>query len=171
MSTELFFWYGLALKMVMTATIVVIASVAVERSGPFIGALIAALPTAAGAAYILLAIEHPPAFIGASAIGSLAAGAAVAIFALSYTVLAQRHGVVLQHRGRDAHLACRRRRLAIGRLDAGERSRAQRARLRVPSRLSARYRDRDGAARKKLKRTALRHPAAGADRRGGGRRS
>jgi uncharacterized membrane protein (GlpM family) len=95
MSPELLFWYGLALKMVMTATIVVIASVAVERSGPFIGALIAALPTAAGAAYILLAIEHPPAFIGASAIGSLAAGAAVAVFALSYTVLAQRHGVVL----------------------------------------------------------------------------
>ena len=55
MSPELFFWYGLALKMVMTATIVVIASVAVERSGPFTGALIAALPTAAGAAYIILA--------------------------------------------------------------------------------------------------------------------
>src|SRR6266508_4657304 len=81
--------------MVMTATIVVIASVAVERSGAFIGALIAALPTAAGAAYIILAIEHPPAFIGASAVGSLAANAAVAIFALAYAVLAQRHGIVL----------------------------------------------------------------------------
>ena len=42
----------------MTATIVVAASVLVERSGPFIGALIAALPTAAGAVYIILAIEH-----------------------------------------------------------------------------------------------------------------
>ena len=81
--------------MVMTATIVVIASVAVERSGPFIGALIAALPTAASAAYIILAIEHPPAFIGASAIGSLAANAAVAIFTLAYAALAQRHGIVL----------------------------------------------------------------------------
>src|SRR5499426_1277072 len=89
------FWYGLVLKMAMTATIVVVTSVAVERSGPFIGALIAALPTAAGAAYILLAIEHPPAFIAASAVGSLAAGAAVAIFALTYTLLAQRHGIVL----------------------------------------------------------------------------
>jgi uncharacterized membrane protein (GlpM family) len=95
MSPELLFWYGLALKMAMTAVIVVTASVAVERSGPFIGALIAALPTAAGAAYILLAIEHPPAFIAASAVGSLAAGAAVAIFALTYTLLAQRHGIVL----------------------------------------------------------------------------
>ena len=49
------FWYGLALKMAMTAIVVVITSVAVERSGPFVGALIAALPTAAGAAYIILA--------------------------------------------------------------------------------------------------------------------
>lgn len=89
------FWYELALKMAMTATIVVLASVAVERSGPFIGALIAALPTAASAAYIILALEHPPAFIAASAIGSLAANAAVAVFALAYAVLAQRHGIAL----------------------------------------------------------------------------
>jgi hypothetical protein len=95
MSPDPIFWYGLALKMAMTATIVVAASVAVERSGPFIGALIAALPTAAGAAYIILAIEHPPAFIAASAVGSLAADAAVAIFALAYAMLAQRHGIVL----------------------------------------------------------------------------
>ena len=95
MSPDPLFWYGLALKMAMTATIVVLASVAVERSGPFIGALIAALPTAASAAYIILALEHPPAFIAASAIGSLAANAAVAVFALAYAVLAQRHGIVL----------------------------------------------------------------------------
>ncbi|MGE0036253.1 MAG: hypothetical protein AB7S93_11505 [Xanthobacteraceae bacterium] len=95
MPVEVAFWYGLLLKMVMTASIVVIASIAVERSGPFIGALIAALPTAAGAAYIILALEHPPEFIAASAIGSLAAGAAVSIFALTYTILAQRHGLVL----------------------------------------------------------------------------
>jgi len=95
MSPQLLFWYGLALKMAMTATIVVAASVAVERSGPFIGALIAALPTAAGAAYIILAFEHSPAFIAASAVGSAAANAAVAVFALGYAVLAQRHGIVL----------------------------------------------------------------------------
>src|SRR4029453_14655325 len=95
MFSDPFFWYELALKMVMTAAIVVAASVAVERSGPFIGALIAALPTAAGAAYIILAIEHSSAFVAASAVGSIAAGAAVAIFALTYSVLAQRHGIVL----------------------------------------------------------------------------
>jgi uncharacterized membrane protein (GlpM family) len=95
MPPDLMFWYELALKMAMTATIVVIASVAVERSGPFIGALIASLPTAAGAAYIILAIEHPPAFIAASAVGSLAAGTAVSVFALAYAVLAQRHGIIV----------------------------------------------------------------------------
>ena len=89
------FWYGLALKVTMTATIVVVASVAAERSGPFVAALIAALPTAASATYIILALEHPPAFIAAGAVGSMAANAAVAIFALSYSALAQRHGIVL----------------------------------------------------------------------------
>lgn len=95
MSPELLFWVGLVLKMVMTASIVVVISVVVERSGPFIGALIAALPTAASAAYIILGIEHTPEFIAASSVGSAAATAAVSIFCLVYAVLAQRHGVVL----------------------------------------------------------------------------
>jgi hypothetical protein len=94
-SPHLLFWYQLTLKMAMTAAIVVVASVAVERSGAFIGALIAALPTAAGAVYIVLAVEHPPSFIAASAVGTVAANAAVAVFALAYTLLAQRHGIVL----------------------------------------------------------------------------
>ena len=57
MSPELIFLSELALKMALTAFIVVIVSVTVERSGPFVGALIAALPTAAGAAYIILAFD------------------------------------------------------------------------------------------------------------------
>jgi uncharacterized membrane protein (GlpM family) len=74
----------------MTASIVVGASVVVERSGPFIGALIASVPTAGGAAMIILAIEHSPAFIAQSAVGSVVSNAMVAIFALSYAALAQR---------------------------------------------------------------------------------
>ncbi len=95
MSPELIFWYGLALKMALTALVVVITSVAVERSGPFIGALIASLPTAAGAAYVILAFEHPPSFISTSAIGSLATSAAVSIFSVVYIILAQRRGLLL----------------------------------------------------------------------------
>src|ERR1700746_3236600 len=94
MSPDLSFWLELAFKMAMTAAVVVFISVVVERSGPFIGALIAALPTAAGAAYVILAIEHPPAFIAGSAVGSMAIGAAVAIFAAVYAVLVQRHGLL-----------------------------------------------------------------------------
>ncbi len=86
--------FEFALKMTMTAAIVVAASVVAERSGPFVGALIAALPTAAGAAYIILAIEHPPSFIAGGAVGSMAANAGVAVFSLAYAVLAQRLGVI-----------------------------------------------------------------------------
>ncbi|HEX4238887.1 MAG TPA: hypothetical protein VHZ64_13225 [Xanthobacteraceae bacterium] len=95
MPPDLAFWLELVFKMVMTAAVVVFISLVVERSGPFIGAMIAALPTAAGAAYVILALEHPPDFIAASAVGSMAIGAAVAIFAAVYAVLAQGRGLVL----------------------------------------------------------------------------
>src|SRR5262245_48337473 len=100
-----FFWYGLAFK----GVVVVAVSVAAERSGPLMAALIAALPTAASVTYIILALEHPPAFVAASAVGSMAANAAVAVFALSYAALAQRHGNggnsrLVRCRGRSATL-------------------------------------------------------------------
>lgn len=95
MSPTSFFLIGLLLKIAMTAGIVVAASVVVERSGPFIGALIAALPTAGGAALIILAVEHPPQFIAASAVGSLVANAAGAVFALTYAWLAQRRTLLV----------------------------------------------------------------------------
>ena len=89
------FLLGLLLKILMTATIVVAASVIVERSGPFVGSLVAALPTAGGAAMIILALEHPPEFIAQSAVGSLIANAACAFFALTYAALAQRRSLQL----------------------------------------------------------------------------
>jgi uncharacterized membrane protein (GlpM family) len=90
MSPMLLFWFGLLLKIAMTALIVVVASLVVERSGPFIGSLIASLPTAGGAAMIILAIQHTPAFVGQSAVGGIVSNALVAIFALTYAALAQR---------------------------------------------------------------------------------
>ena len=94
MSSVVPFLLELVLKMTMTAAVVVAASVVAERSGPFIGAMVAALPTAAGAAYVILAIEHPPSFIAGGAIGSVAANSAVVIFSFAYAVLAQRRGVI-----------------------------------------------------------------------------
>lgn len=92
---DMLFLAGLALKVALTAGIIVTASIVVERSGPFIGAMIAALPTAAGAAYIILAVEHPPAFVAASAVGSMAANAAVGLFSFAYAMIARRHGVIV----------------------------------------------------------------------------
>ncbi|HZQ13716.1 MAG TPA: hypothetical protein VFB31_12990 [Pseudolabrys sp.] len=89
------FLTGLLLKIAMTAGIVVAASIVVERSGPFIGALVAALPTAGGAALIILGWEHTPQFIADSVVGSLIANAACALFALSYAALAQRRSLPL----------------------------------------------------------------------------
>jgi uncharacterized membrane protein (GlpM family) len=91
----LMFILGLLLKIAMTASIVVAASLVVERSGPFIGSLIASLPTAGGAAMIILGVQHTPAFIAESAIGSMVAGAIVTVFALAYAVLAQRQSLAV----------------------------------------------------------------------------
>lgn len=93
------FWLGLALKIAMTASITVAASVVVERSGPFIGSLIASLPTAGGAAMIILAVEHPPVFIAQSAVGSMVSNAVVAVFALTYAALAQRNTLLVSLTG------------------------------------------------------------------------
>lgn len=87
------FLLGLLLKIAITAGIVVSASIVVERSGPFIGALIASLPTAGGAALIILAWQHSPQFIADGVIGSLIANAACALFALTYATLAQRRSL------------------------------------------------------------------------------
>ena len=89
------FVVGLLLKIALTASITVAASVVVERSGPFIGSLIASLPTAGGAAMIILAWEHPPAFIAQSAVGSIVSNAVVALFALTYAALAQRRSLAV----------------------------------------------------------------------------
>jgi hypothetical protein len=93
------FWFGLALKIAITVSITVAASVVVERSGPFIGALIAALPTAGGAALIILAMEHTPAFIAQGMIGSMVITAVCAVFTLTYAALAQRNGLLLSLSG------------------------------------------------------------------------
>ena len=119
------FWYGLAFKIALTATIVVAASVVVERSGPFIGSLIAALPTAGGAALIILAIEHPPDFIAASAVGSLIANAVCAAFALTYAALAQKRSLLVSLGGAFAVWLTGAAAVAAGGLDRNRRRAAQ----------------------------------------------
>lgn len=76
--------------MLVTVVIVVIASVLVEKTGPFIGAMIATLPISAGPSYVFLAWDHGPDFIGSSALMTLYVNAATGLFAATYALLAQR---------------------------------------------------------------------------------
>ena len=59
-------WLSLLAKMATSAGGVVAASLAVERAGPVIGALIATLPISAGPAYAFLAMDHGPEFLARS---------------------------------------------------------------------------------------------------------
>lgn len=99
MSPDLLFWLSLALKMVVTAGFVIAAAMVAERAGTAIGALIATLPVAAGPSYVFLALDYDAAFISQSAVGSIAAHAATAVFSLAYVVLAQRSGIAVSVAG------------------------------------------------------------------------
>src|SRR6476660_7818126 len=95
MSPDLAFILTLALRMVVTAAFVVSASIITERAGPVIGALVATLPISAGPSYVFHALDHDAAFIAEGALASLPINAATIFLALTYVVLAQRHGALL----------------------------------------------------------------------------
>ena len=99
MPPDLLFWLSLALKMAVTAGFVIVAAMVAERAGPAIGALVATLPIAAGPAYFFLALDHDAHFISQSAIGSIAAHGATAVFSLAYVLLAQRFGIAVSVSG------------------------------------------------------------------------
>ena len=82
----------LLLKIVTAAAIVVTASRATERAGPFIGAMIATLPLSTGPVYVFLAIDHGAQFISDSAVVSVASTAAIAAFVAAHALAAQRLG-------------------------------------------------------------------------------
>ncbi len=90
MSPDLYFVLTLAIKMAVAASFVITATVAAERAGPTVGALIATLPVSAGPAYVFLALDHDPQFISRSALASLALNASTEIYAVAYVLLAQR---------------------------------------------------------------------------------
>jgi hypothetical protein len=93
MFPEPLFWLLLVLKMAATAGVVVLASLAAERAGPVVGAMIATLPLSAGPAYVFIALQHDAAFVAQSALASVVVTVVSAVFALVYAMRAQRHGV------------------------------------------------------------------------------
>lgn len=88
------FWLSLGLKLVLTAGIVVSASVVVERAGPLIGALVVTLPVTVWPAYVFLSLDHDAIYLAASAQSGLAVNAANGVFMLVYLVLAQTRGLI-----------------------------------------------------------------------------
>jgi uncharacterized membrane protein (GlpM family) len=95
MSPDIAFILALLIKMLVTAGIVVAASLIAERAGPMIGSLVATLPVSAGPAYVFLSLDHDAAFIAATALASFVATSGTLLFALVYALVAQRHGMVV----------------------------------------------------------------------------
>lgn len=94
-SADTLYWLSFAVKLVLTAGIVVSASVVVERAGPLIGALVVTLPVTVWPAYVFLALDHDAAYLAASGKSGLAVTAVSAAFMLVYLVLAQRLGALV----------------------------------------------------------------------------
>jgi hypothetical protein len=97
MSPDLTNFLILASRMVVAAAFVVSASFITEHSGPVIGALVATLPISAGPSYVFLALDHDSAFIAQGALSSLPINAATIFLGLTYTLLAQRHTLLISY--------------------------------------------------------------------------
>lgn len=95
MPPDLAFWLAPLLKMLVTAAIVVAASLIAERTGPIVGSLIATLPVSAGPAYVFLSLDHDAAFIAQSALASFVTTIGTTLFALVYAAVAQRQGMIV----------------------------------------------------------------------------
>ena len=87
---ELPLWLAIAAKVLFAASVVVGATTVAEKSGPLIAGLIIAMPLSIGPTYVLLALAASPRFVAASAVGSIGANIAVALFATVYILLARR---------------------------------------------------------------------------------
>ena len=80
----------LMVRAMAAAAVVVSASVLAEAVGPLWGGLIVSLPISAGPAYVMLGLQHDPAFIAAGALGSLAVNPVTILYMLAIIVLAPR---------------------------------------------------------------------------------
>jgi len=95
MSPDLYFALTLFVKMAITAGFVLAATITAERAGPLVAALVATLPIGAGPVYVFLALDHDAHFIAQSAVASLALNAVNALFAATYSKLAQKRSLAI----------------------------------------------------------------------------
>jgi len=97
MSPDLTYFLLLGFRMAVAAAFVVSASFIAEHSGPAIGALVATLPISAGPAYVFLALDHDSTFVAQGALTSQPINAATIFLGMTYTLLAQRHGLLISY--------------------------------------------------------------------------
>ena len=76
-------------KIACAIVIVVSASRATERLGPFLGSMIATLPVSTGPIYVFLAIDHGPQFISDAARMGMVATTATIAFIGAHAMVAQ----------------------------------------------------------------------------------
>jgi hypothetical protein len=93
MFVELHSWLPLAAKLMVTAGIVVTASIVAERAGALTGALIATLPVTIWPAYVFLSLNHDGTYIAQAALSGLVINAFTGLFLLIYATLAQKRGI------------------------------------------------------------------------------
>ena len=105
MPPELYFAQTMLVRMALTATFHIAATVTAERAGPLIGGLVATLPISAGPIYIFLAFDHGAHFVGESALGSMATNAFNIAFAVTYCLLAQKRSLMVSLGGAFASWA------------------------------------------------------------------
>src|SRR5690606_16503219 len=86
MSPEL----AIGLKVVLTAALVVGATLAAARVRPFWCRIIATLPLPSGSAHVMLALSEDAAFVSKAALGSLATSIAAFIYLAVFVNLAPR---------------------------------------------------------------------------------
>jgi len=82
----------LVLKIVLTPTLIAIATLTGRRWGPSIGGWLVGLPFTSGPVSLFLALEQGTSFAAAAAAGSIAGAAASALFAVAYAAMARRSG-------------------------------------------------------------------------------
>jgi hypothetical protein len=90
MLATLLVWLPMAAKLLLTAAIVLVASIITERAGPFIGALFVTLPVTFWPAYLFIVLDHDRQFVADSAIAGMVMHAVSAIMVVVYVKLAQR---------------------------------------------------------------------------------
>src|SRR5271157_2814721 len=79
----------LAIKLVVTPLVVLIASLAARRWGDAVGGWLVGLPLTSGPVSVFLAIEQGPSFAAQAAEGSIAGVVSQAAFCIGYGALAR----------------------------------------------------------------------------------